>query len=153
MFYRFLLVLLVLIPILDFGSIKLLGAGYLALGLAVGIAAGGGTWTWLQWRKLWKKYQADFAPRMMPPEMILNAVLIFAAMILFITPGLFSDLIALLFAFPWTRGLLVFLVRQQHFLLQAAQFQKKYQQRWKDQPHSSPSPEEDEVIDVDFERH
>ncbi|MDR1959486.1 MAG: FxsA family protein [Planctomycetaceae bacterium] len=156
MFYRFLLILLVLIPTLDLWSLKLLGDGYVVLGLTIGIAVGGGTAAWFQWRKLWKRYQEQFSPAAMPPDMTLHAVLIFAAAIMTVTPGFFSGMIAVFLLLPPVRVLIVFLIFQQHLLFQAARFQKKYRQQWA-QNHPSASPADsaagrEDDIDVDFHK-
>lgn len=153
--YRSLIILLALMPILDLWSLKLLGGGYLVYGLAAGVAVGGGSLAWIQWQRLWKRYQEKVAPSAMPPDVILHGILIFGAAVIFMTPGFCSDLLAVLFLFPPTRTLIVFVVFQQHLLFQAARFQKKYQKQQKnrskqpDRPANSP---EDDIIDVDFDK-
>ena len=126
-----------------------------------GIAVGGGLLTWQQWRKLWRRYETKIAPNPMPQDMILNLVLVVVAAIFFVTPGFVSDLIALLFLFPLTRGLIVFVILQQHFLIQAAKMHRKYQENAKtsgyygfreSRQQSQSSPDNEEIIDVEFKR-
>lgn len=153
--HRSLIILLVLFPIIDLWSLQLFGGGYLVYGLTVGVAVGGGILAWIQWQRLWKRYQTTIAPSPMPTNMILHAVLIFASVVIFITPGFCSDLLAILFLFPPTRTLIVFLVFQQHLLFQAARFQKKYQKQQKNWSNQSDRPSQstdDDIIDVDFKK-
>ena len=155
--YRLLIILLALLPILDLWSIFFFGNNQLLVyGLAVGVAVGGGLLAWIQWQRLWKRYQTDIAPSPMPPSMILHGVLIFGATVIFITPGFCTDLLAVLFLFPPTRAVIVFLITQQHFLFQAARFQKKYQkQQQKNRSKQSERPsssQQDDIIDVDFDK-
>ena len=95
----------------------------------------------------------------MPQDMVLHLVLVVVAAIFFVTPGFVSDLIALLFLFPLTRGLIVFVILQQHFLIQTAKMHRQFQEKAKNDAYynhrESPQqgqnpPDNDEVIDVEF---
>ena len=163
-FFRFLVILLVSLSFLDLASLWLLKdllAGWFVTLTAIGIAVGGGLLAWRQWRVLWRRYETKIAPNPMPQDMILNLVLIVVAAIFFVTPGFVSDLIALIFLFPLTRGLIIFLILQQHILLQTAKMHKQFQEKTKNSgfygsqessPQDQRSSANDDVIDVEFKK-
>ena len=163
MFFRFLVILLISVSVLDLLSlwlVKDLLAGWLIVFLVPAVAVGGGLLAWRQWRSLWRRYETKIAPNPMPQDMILNFVLVIIAAIFLVTPGFVSDLIALIFLFPLTRGLVVFVILQQHFLIQTAKMHKQFQEKAKNnayyghressQQNQSP-PANDEVIDAEFQ--
>ena len=163
MFFRFLVILLISVSFLDLASLWFLQEwfnGWLVFVAVPGIAVAGGLLAWRQWRKLWQRYETKIAPNPMPQDMILNLVLVFVAAIFFVTPGFVSDLIALLFLFPITRGLIVFVILQQHILLQTAKIHRQFQQKakgggfygYREPPQPNPGPDSDEVIDVEFKK-
>ncbi len=164
MFFRFLVILLISVSFLDLMSLWMLGdlfRGWFVFLAVPGIAVGGGLLAWRQWRAIWRRYETKIAPNPMPQEMILNLVLVLIAAIFFVTPGFVSDLIALLCLFPITRGLIVFVILQQHLLLQTAKMHRQFQEKAKggsfyghrETPqHNSTSPEDDDVIDVEFKK-
>lgn|GEM_PF-922984 len=163
-FFRFLVILLISVSFLDLLSLwwlqRLLGDWF--IGLAVpGLAVVGGLLAWRQWRRTWRRYETKIAPNPMPQDMYLNLVLIVVAAIFFVTPGFVSDLIAVLFLFPLTRGLIVFVILQQHFLIQAAKMHRQFQENMKNSGFhgNSESPPQDQrhadndaVIDVEFKK-
>jgi UPF0716 family protein affecting phage T7 exclusion len=135
--------------------------GWLTYGLALTIAVGGGLLSWWQWRIIWQRYEKKFAPQNMPNDIILHLVLVVIAAIFFVTPGFLSDLIALLFLFPLTRSVIVFLILQQHILLQTAKMHKNFYEKTRqgnfsdDKENTSKShnsPHDDDVIDVEFDK-
>jgi UPF0716 protein FxsA len=161
-FFRFLVILLISVSFLDLLSLwwmQRLFCNLFILLAVPGIAVGGGLMAWRQWRRVWRKYDTKIAPNPMPQEMILNLVLVIVAAIFFVTPGFVSDLIALLFLFPVTRGLIVFVILQQHFLLQTAKMHRQYQEKAKSggfygnqetSRQEQSSTNNDDVIDVEF---
>ena len=163
-FFRFLVILLISVSFLDLMSLWWLWdlfKGWFVTLAVPGIAVGGGLLAWRQWRKLWRRYETKIAPDPMPQDMILNLVLVVVAAIFFVTPGFVSDLIALLFLFPLTRRLIVFVILQQHFLIQAAKMHRQYQENAKytdsygsreSHQQSRSSPDNEEIIDVEFKR-
>jgi len=167
-FFRFLVILLISVSALDLLSLWLLQEllwGWLVVLLAPAIAVVGGLLAWRQWRRLWRRYDTKIAPAPMPQDMVLNLVLVIVAAIFFVTPGFVSDLIALLFLFPLTRGLIVFVILQQHFLIQTAKMHRQFQEKAKNDAYynhrESPQhgqtsgqspPDNDEIIDVEFKR-
>ena len=140
-----------------FGDLFVIDGLFVTLAV-LGIAVGGGLLAWRQWRKLWRRYETKIAPNPMPQDMILNLVLVVVAAILFVTPGFVSDLIALLCLFPLTRGLIVFVILQQHFLIQTAKMHRQFQEKakndgyyaYREPPQQNPISDNDEVIDVEF---
>ena len=163
MLVRFLIALFLVLPLLDLVSLNFMDSfmkGWLTYGLVLGIAVVGGMSAWWQWRRLWRRYENTIAPADMPTDMLLHGVLILVAGLFLITPGFVSDLLALLFLFPPTRSILVFLIRQQHVLLQAAKFQRQFKEREKKAYQASSNGKtssrersaNDDVIDVEFER-
>ena len=164
MFFRFLVILLISVSALDLLSLWLLKdllGGWLVVLLVPAIAVCGGLLAWRQWRRLRRRYETKIAPNPMPQDMMLHLVLVVVAAIFFVTPGFVSDLIALLFLFPLTRGLIVFVILQQHFLIQTAKMHKRFQEKAKNDAfgneRESPrqgqsSPDNDEVIDVEFKK-
>lgn len=162
-FFRFLVILLISLSFFDLLSLWLLGdllRGWLVFIGVPAIAVGGGLLAWRQWRRLWRRYETKIAPNPMPVDLILHLVLVITAAIFFVTPGFVSDLIALLFLFPLTRGVIVFLIMQQHVLLQTAKMHRQFQENAKNggfsdrQTASQPPPgsPDDDVIDVEFEK-
>ncbi|MCL2119711.1 MAG: FxsA family protein [Planctomycetaceae bacterium] len=164
MFFRFLVILLISVSFLDLASLwflKDLFAGWFVTLAVPGIAVGGGLLAWRQWRGLWRRYETKIAPNAMPQDMILNLVLVIIAAVFFVTPGFVSDLIALLFLFPLTRGLIVFVILQQHILLQTAKMHKQFQENAKKSGYygnrgsssqSQQHQDNEEVIDVEFKK-
>ncbi|MCL2347075.1 MAG: FxsA family protein [Planctomycetaceae bacterium] len=161
---RFLIVFFLVLPLLDLLSLSFMDGfmkGWLTFALVPGIAVAGGMSAWWQWRRLWRRYENTIAPANMPTDMLLHAVLILAAGLFLITPGFVSDVLALLFLFPPTRSVLVFLIRQQHLLLQAAKFQRQFKEREKKatgqtsangKTSSRERSGSDDFIDVEFEK-
>ena len=163
MFFRFLVILLISVSALDLLSLWLLKdllGGWLVVLLVPAIAVAGGLLAWRQWRKIWRRYDTKIAPNPMPQDMMLNLVLVIVAAIFFVTPGFVSDLIALLCLFPLTRGLIVFVILQQHILIQTAKMHRQFQEKakndgyygYREPPQQHPSPDNDEVIDVEFKK-
>jgi UPF0716 family protein affecting phage T7 exclusion len=135
--------------------------GWLTYGLTLTIAVGGGLLSWWQWRMILRRYEKKIAPQNMPNDMILHLVLVAIAAIFFVTPGFLSDLIALLFLFPLTRSVIVFLILQQHILLQTAKMHRKIYEktrqdnlsdREENMSKSSHFSNNDDIIDVDFDK-
>lgn len=162
-FFRFLVILLVSLSFLDLMSLWLLGdlfRGWFVFIAVPCIAVGGGLLAWRQWRRLWRRYETKIAPNPMPPDLTLHIVLVVIAAIFFVTPGFVSDLIALLFLFPVTRGIIVFLILQQHVLLQTARMHRQFQEQTKtdgfyDRRNASRQPSDstdDDIIDVEFKK-
>jgi len=160
-FFRFLVILLISVSALDLLSLWWLSdlfKGWFVIVAVPGIAVCGGLLAWRQWRKLWRRYETKIAPDPMPQDMVLHLVLVIVAAIFFVTPGFVSDLIALLCLFPLTRGLIVFVILHQHFLIQAAKMHKQFQEKAKNNdfyndreaPKQNPRPDNDEIIDVEF---
>ncbi|MDR1383421.1 MAG: FxsA family protein [Planctomycetaceae bacterium] len=134
--------------------------GWLTYGLTLTIAVGGGLLSWWQWRMIWQRYEKKFAPQNMPNDMILHLVLVVIAAIFFVTPGFLSDLLALLFLFPLTRSVIVFLILQQHVLLQTARMHKQFYEKtrrdhfsdYEEHASNSSRPSnKDDIIDVEFD--
>lgn len=167
MFFRFLVILLISLSFLDLLSLWLLCdflKGWFITFAVPAVAVCGGLLVWRQWRLIWKRYEIKIAPNPMPSDMILHLVLIVVAAIFFVTPGFVSDLIAVLFLFPLTRGVIVFLILQQHVLLQTARMHHKFQENAKNTgdfyDRSTASQDrttarsngDDDVIDVEFHK-
>lgn len=162
MFFRFLVILLFALSFLDLLSLWFLSGflnGWLLVFAVPAIAIGGGLLAWRQWRSLWRRYEKKIAPSPMPPDLTLHIVLVVVAAIFFVTPGFVSDLIALLFLFPVTRGVIVFLVMQQHILLRTAKMHRQFQENtqtegFEKQRNKSQRPDnsQDDIIDVEFKK-
>ena len=159
-FFRFLVILLLSLSFLDLLSLwflKDLLQGWFIVIVVPGIAVAGGLLAWRQWRKLWHRYETKIVPQPMPPDLILHIVLVTVATIFFVTPGFVSDLIALIFLFPITRGVIVFLILQQHILLQTARMHKRFQEKTRaggyyDDRSPPPDSSDDDIIDVEFRK-
>ena len=162
MFFRFLVILLFSVSALDLLSLWWLSdlfKGWFITVSVPSIAIVGGLLAWRQWRKLWRRYETKIAPNPMPQDMVLHLILVVVAAIFFVTPGFVSDLIALLCLFPLTRSLIVFLILQQHLLIQAAKMHRKFHDKTKNdgfysyrKPQHPPRPDDDDFIDVEFMR-
>jgi len=162
-FFRFLMILLISLSVFDLMSLWLLAdlfRGWFVFVAVPGIAVCGGLLAWQQWRRLWRRYDTKIAPSPMPPDLILHIVLVVVAAIFFVTPGFVSDLFAILFLFPLTRGVIVFLILQQNILLQTAKMHRQFQEKTKSNgfyrpnnaAQSPPNPADDDIIDVEFKK-
>jgi UPF0716 family protein affecting phage T7 exclusion len=159
-----LVILLISVSFLDLLSLWCLYGLFQGLPVILGVpavAVVGGLLAWRQWRRIWRRYETQIAPTPVPQDMILHLVLVVVAAIFFVTPGFASDLIALLFLFPLTRGLIVFVIQQQHFLIQTAKMHKQFQEKAKNSSfynhreshqQTQSSPDNDDVIDVEFRK-
>ena len=158
MFFRFLVILLLALSFLDLLSLWFLGNfldGWFVVFAVPGIAVGGGLLAWRQWRSLWRRYETKIAPDPVPTDLVLHLVMVIVAAILFVTPGFASDLIALLFLFPLTRGVIVFLMLQQHALIQTAKMHRRFQENARNggfDQHRNTSQGDEEIIDVEFQK-
>lgn len=73
-----------------------------AIQVATGFA--GASLARLQGLQVWQKIQKSLAEGMMPAEELVDGLLILAAGLVLLTPGLLTDALGILLLIPWTRA-------------------------------------------------
>jgi UPF0716 protein FxsA len=103
-----------------------------ALLLAVGTGLAGAVLIRHQGRSVWRRVQTELSEGRVPADPLLDAALVLVAGVLLLTPGVLTDVVAVLLLVPWTRRLA-----------------KRWLRRWFERRFRiAPTAARDEIIDV-----
>ncbi|HPM82381.1 MAG TPA: FxsA family protein [Candidatus Anammoximicrobium sp.] len=102
-----LLLLLVVVPLAELALLLYLAdvtSWQLTLALVIATGVIGTALARSQGWRVWSRIQEELAAGRMPAEPLLDAVLIFVAGALLLTPGVLTDLLGITLLIPWTRN-------------------------------------------------
>ena len=102
-----LLLLFILVPFVELVLLLYLAdatSWQMTLGLVIATGVIGTLLARSQGWRVWSLIQKELAAGRMPTEPLLDAVLIFVAGALLLTPGVLTDLLGILLLIPWTRS-------------------------------------------------
>ena len=102
-----LLLLFILVPLAELVLLLYLAdatSWQMTLGLVIATGVIGTLLARSQGWRVWSRIHQELAAGRMPTEPLLDAVLIFVAGALLLTPGVLTDLLGILLLIPWTRS-------------------------------------------------